>query len=868
MLTLQGLAEQMRVERFKFLEKLSGLRLELFLAIFCLISASLAAQRAANSLELSRTVRSWEFLPVVGQHAALLGDETGRFEAWVYPLKLFRDLHLTFHVEDRALPAESLARTLTVQPESASILYVGDSFRVRETLCVPVNESGAVILLEVETESPLEIEVGFTEDFQLEWPAALGGTYVSWDLAQHAFFFGDEAQKYAGFFGSPTAKDAKLAYETNYSSSSESSMRLGITQKGKDRKILILSGSVTSTVEAEKTYKHLLATYDQLVQESAEYYRSYLQNTVSVELPDSRLQQAYDWARISTIQGLVVNPYLGSGLVAGYRTSGGSQRPGFAWFFGRDSFWTAFALDAEEDYPTARTAIDFISKFQRDDGKIPHEISQSASLVPWFKDYPYAYASADATPLFILALNDYVERSGDIEFAREKWGQLWRAYEFLRSTYDSQGLAQNLGVGHGWVEGGPLLPVKNEYYQAGLGVGALEALSHLAQLIGKEDVGNQLAAEFMQKKAVLEQAFWSEENKSYIFALNKDNQRIEETTVLTTVPMWFGLAEAKHADETISQLDTFDHETDWGMRIISQKSKLYDGSGYHFGSVWPLFSGWASVGEYRYHRAWPAYFNLRANALLGFDGALGHFTEVLSGDYYSSFATSSPHQIWSAAMAVSPILRGMFGLDTDAERHLITLAPHIPADWSSFAIRNVRVGSVSADFLYGKAADSVVLEVRRAGEGDCVVEFSPAFSRRTQIVSVELNGRPLPFKIVPNENDQHVSVHFPVYGGPNTLSIRVKNDFALSYANELPALGSASRSLRVISESWNTPKTQLNLEVSGLAGSTYEMNIWNPGQIASVEGGTLTRGGKLQIQFVGTAPVLYSEQSVVIHFRP
>lgn len=846
-----------------------GLGPKLVLAIFCLLSVSVLAQQAATSLELSRTVRSWEFLPVVGQRAALFGDETGNFEAWVYPLKLFRNLHLTFHVEDRALPAESLARTLTVKPESASILYVGDSFRVRETLCVPVNESGAIILFDVETESPLEIEVGFTDDFQLEWPAALGGTYVSWDPAEHAFYFGDEAQKYAGFFGSPTATDAKLAYETNYSSSTENSMRLGVTQKGKDRKILILSGSVTNAVEADKTYKHLLGSYDQLMQQSAEYYSSYLQKTVSVELPDSRLQQAYDWARISTIQGLVVNPYLGTGLVAGYRTSGGSQRPGFAWFFGRDSFWTSFALDAEEDYATTRTAIDFISKFQRDDGKIPHEISQSASLVPWFKDYPYAYASADATPLFILATNDYVARSGDTDFARAKWDNLWRAYEFLRSTYDSQGLAQNFGVGHGWVEGGPLLPVKNEYYQAGLSVEAVEALSHLAHLVGKEDVSKQLAAEFDQKKATLEHTFWSEENKSYIFAVNKDNQRIEEATVLTTVPMWFGLAEADRADETISQIDSADHETDWGMRIISQKSKLYDGSGYHFGSVWPLFTGWATVGEYRYHRAWPAYFNLRANALLGFDGALGHFTEVLSGDYYSSFATSSPHQIWSAAMVISPILRGMFGLETDAEKHQITLAPHVPADWTAFAVRNVHVGNVTAGFLYGKTADSVVLEVRRTGEGDCVVEFSPAFSLRTQIVGVELNGRPLPFKIEANENDQHVSVRFPVYGGPNTLTIRMKYDFGLSYANELPAIGSASRGLRVISESWNTPKTQLNLTVSGLSGNTYEMNVWNPGQIASVEGGTLTRVGKLQVQFAGTAAGSYAEQSVAIHFvRP
>src|SRR5579859_2429568 len=146
-------------------------------AIWLLAITAAAPQTISPSnppLELTRTIRSWEFLPVVGERAGLFGDETGRFEAWVYPLKIFRGFHLTFHVGDRSLPAESLARTLTVRPESASILYAGDSFRVRETLSAPHDEPGAVLEFEIETEEPLEIEAVFAPDFQLEWPAALG----------------------------------------------------------------------------------------------------------------------------------------------------------------------------------------------------------------------------------------------------------------------------------------------------------------------------------------------------------------------------------------------------------------------------------------------------------------------------------------------------------------------------------------------------------------------------------------------------------------------------------------------------------------------------------------------------------------------
>jgi hypothetical protein len=164
-------------------------------------------RQKTHELELSRAVRPWEFLPITGTRAGLLGNESGRMEAWVYPLKIFREFHLKFHTEGRVLTAETLARTVTVRPESATVLYAGDTFSVRETFFVPVHEQGAVILLDVETEQPLEIEAAFHRDFQLEWPAALGATYLDWTAAQHAFYFGEEQRKFSALVGSPTATD-------------------------------------------------------------------------------------------------------------------------------------------------------------------------------------------------------------------------------------------------------------------------------------------------------------------------------------------------------------------------------------------------------------------------------------------------------------------------------------------------------------------------------------------------------------------------------------------------------------------------------------------------------------------------------------
>src|SRR5271156_1818756 len=160
------------------------------LVLFCSVAL---AEQSGPTLELSRPVRSWEFVSAVGTRAAIFGNEQGTLEAWVYPLKIVRNFHLLFHIAGATLPAEALARTLVVHPESSTIVYAGDVFSVRETLFVPVHESCAIITFEVETAEPLEIEAVFEPDFQLEWPAALAGVAGDWDPAVHAFRFGEES---------------------------------------------------------------------------------------------------------------------------------------------------------------------------------------------------------------------------------------------------------------------------------------------------------------------------------------------------------------------------------------------------------------------------------------------------------------------------------------------------------------------------------------------------------------------------------------------------------------------------------------------------------------------------------------------------
>ena len=333
------------------------------------------------NLEITRPVRTWEFLSAVGTQAGIFGNESGRVEAWVYPLKIFRDLHLRFNTGERILNADSLARTVTVRPESTTIIYTSDTFTVRETLFVPVDQPGALIIFDVETEFPLEIEAVFHRDFALEWPAGLGATYTNWDRDRHAFYFGEETKTFSAFFGSPTGVETQEEFDTNYSSARENSFRLGRTEKGHDTKLLVLAASVHGRPDAEEIYDRLATDYEKLLKESADYYRDYLRKPSAFKFPTT----------IATSLRLVPHQ-----RPAGPRHQSLSRhRPSRRLPHLRRKpasrlclvLWPRLHVDQLRPRLRRRLrhhaskAIEFISKYQREDGKIPHEIRHCCVLV-------------------------------------------------------------------------------------------------------------------------------------------------------------------------------------------------------------------------------------------------------------------------------------------------------------------------------------------------------------------------------------------------------------------------------------------------------------------------------------------------------
>jgi glycogen debranching enzyme len=770
----------------------------------------------------------------VGQRAALLGKEDGTLEAYVYPLKLFQDFKLTVEVGGREIPASSIARRVISSAGSVSIIYSGDEFQITQTLVVPPHLAGGVIVLDVQAYEPVTLHFDLQRDFQLMWPAAFGSGYGQWDADTKLYYFGADGQPYAAVLGSPGLQLDSRDYATNYSSQLRTGFSLPAI-KGERKAVIGFAGSMKSREEAIATYKALIADPAALRKDTERYWNDYLSKTVSVELPDKDLEQAYDWSRLSLAKGMVDNPFLGKGLIAGYGPGKGSYRPGFAWFFGRDSFWSSFALNAAGDLADSRTAIEFISKFQRDDGKVPHEISQSASLVPW-SQYPYEYASADATPLFIIAVRDYVERSGDTAFANAMWDRVNRAMKFSQSTLDAEGFQKNLGVGHGWVEGGPLLPVRVELYMAGCYVEALRSLAQIAQWTGHQAEADALKREFEEKQQKLNTVFWLQSSQSYALAIGTGGTPVDQPSVLAIVPNWWKLLTLDKAQLMTQRLAEEEHAADWGVRIISSKAALYSPAGYHFGSVWPLFTGWASLGEYNAHEAAQGWANLKANSWLSLDQAGGNTTEVISGETYSPLSTASPHQIWSAAMVISPLLKGLFGLEVDAIEKKISLQPHLPFDWTDTSLRHVPLANGSVDFVVHRDGTSTTLQIENHSGSEFLIDFAPAYESYSEVTSATFGSQPV--KVVRREEgtDWHAAVQATIPGAGGTITLHHQRLFGISIPAPPPALAETSSNLKLISKVWDTSNKHLTLTLSGLANRTYPFLITGADSISSLSG--------------------------------
>jgi glycogen debranching enzyme len=815
-----------------------------------------------SGLELERPTRSGAFFDVVGRRSAVFGYENRPFEAWVYPLKLLDDFRLSFQLEGYPLELEGAdtAVTVTVRPEATTFTHSHAGFTVREIVFAPLDEPGIVILLEVRSALPLTVIGSFRPRLRLMWPAGLMTGDLGWDEKEHVYSITEETKRFAAVIGSPTARDLSVMPYQEEPKDVPIRFSVDVRPEVMDTQLIpiVIAGSVAGRDEAKATYDRLLRSARALYERNAVYYRDLQDRTVSITTPDERLNTALAWAKVGVDKGLATNPLLGTGLVAGFRTSGQSERPGFAWMFGRDALWTALAIHAYGDFDAARAALAFLRKLQRPDGKIPHEISQSAGLIPWFTDYKYPWESADATPLYVIAQADHWRASGDTAFLRESWPSIVKAWRFTAATdTDGNGLVENTKFGHGWTEGSPPYPPHEEIYLQGVWVEASRAVAELADVMKDAALSRAARDAAERTRAAVEATYWLPGPGFYAFATAlakpekvynaepgprraarqariealRGHRLVDEDTVLPAVPLWWRVLDDERAQSEIDHLGGASMATDWGARIISARSELYDPLSYHYGSVWPLFTGWASMGAYRYGRPHVGYQALMANALLTFQGALGYVTELLSGDRNAPFGRSSHHQVWSEAMVLSPMIRGLLGIEaTDGGRSL-TFAPQLPADWDFVTVRNVAAGAARYDLSLTRKPGLMTIAVERRGGGSAArVLLAPAFPLDARVRSVTVNGRPLPFEIERRGDVQRAVVTVPV----SAAVFSYDEGSEVFSTIDTPARGATSEGLRILRS--RAESGMLHLVLEGIAGRTYTLGVRSPRSVADTPG--------------------------------
>jgi hypothetical protein len=795
-----------------------------------------------SPIALSRLAQPRTYFDKVGRRFAILGLESGAFEAWAYPLKLVRDVELSFLIgtSTEPIPARDLVRTIRVTPAATTLTFVYQSFTIRATYVTAIEEPAAVVLLDVDAVEPLTVVCSFLPVLQPMWPAGLGGQYAYWDDTAKAYLISEPTRRNHGFLGSPGGRGISYT-PAHMLADTPSQFKIEIPDPAAARGRLIpivMAGGKGAREDIRKIYERIAADPKAVYDSAVAHYDRLLAETLRVATPDARLNLAWEWSKVALDNLLVSNPDLGFGLVAGLGLSGSGGRPGFGWFFGTDAYLNSLSLLGAGRFETVRDVLAFTRKWQRADGKMAHELSQAAGYIDWFKDYPYAYIHGDTTPYYIAAVDAYVRRSGDREFLQTSWPSLKKAFAWCLSTdEDGDGLMDNKKAGLGALEFGSLTGIRTDIYCAAVWLRACQAMEELARAAGDPELSRRAAGLFAKARRAFEDEFWDEETGQYSFAFNATGQKVKEPSPWSAYPLAWNLADPERGVRTLARLNESDLTTDWGVRILSNRSPLYEPLNYNYGAVWPFLTGWVATALFRHGFVPQGCQALASSVAHTFDNALGEVTELFSGAQNVWPQEAVAHQGFSTSGVALPLAWGLLGLDGDAARRTVVFEPSVPADWAGVRIEGFRVGEASFDFSYARLESGVRLDVSARGtEGaGWELRFAPALGLGIEVRGATLNGRPIP---VETRTPAWAQAERPLVEVALAGSDRVEIDFEptveiLPPANET-ATGDPDQGLKILRQARSG--SELTVVCEGLAGREYRLGLRGAERADSVSG--------------------------------
>lgn len=802
-----------------------------------------------NGLLIRRELTSFaepeQFYDVGGRRILLMGNERGGIqEVWCHPLRILKDVKISFKIGTaEAYSSASLNPQVIIEPESITHIYhVGEAV-IEEVIFGEHQLPCGAIHYRIDSKEPVEILCTALVDLRLMWPLneqASGSLQYAWDDGLRGFVVTNQnselvsivgcslspLEHFAGQCSSIQERENKLVGEPTETIHVGVELRLRLNEKH-SQCTFAFAGSNRGETEAVHAYKTILSNPSQALERQARYFKSFQKQLVQFNTPSEEFNEGYNWAVAATDRLFVETPGLGSSFLAGYGLSssgwdGGqkiSGRPGYAWYFGRDSVWTSFAVLDYGDFDKVKDALEFLGKHQDVNGKILHELTTSA--------YTH-FDAADSTPLYIILMGRYLRAAGDVAFIRKEFAHLSKAIDFCFSTdTDGDHLIENTNVGHGWVEGGKLFPVHTEHYLASCWFAALKEASYVASALKKNSLAKKWRRESETVREIVKNEFWNATTNFYNFGKFKDGTYNTEKTVLPAVGIYLGAAEKEHAAQCLTEYASHRFSADWGTRIIGSDNAMYDPQGYHYGSVWPLFTGWTALAEFKSYRPLQGYIHLINNLLVYQHFAAGYVEEVLHGEQFQP-AGVCPHQAWSETMVLQPILEGMLGLEFDALRNQLTLRPYFPPDWKTVEVKNIRFRKQQCSFRMQREEKVTRYEFRVTGSKAIQVIFQPLFSLGTEIASIQIGTKKNQQRKIITKYEDSPTVSFRL-SGKTTVEVRHLKGIGIVPPVPHPQPHQESSGLRVIDKKWEDGTYLLTVE--GRAGFEYALEVIDPDSI-------------------------------------
>jgi len=394
------------------------------------------------------------------------------------------------------------------------------------------------------------------------------------------------------------------------------------------------------------------------------------------------------------------------------RTMPGRSLPaaGLPWFmtmFGRDSIFTSLQALPFTPELAATTLLALgerqgsrVDDFRDEDpGRILHELRYGELTA--FEERPHSpyYGCADATPLYVVLLDEYERWTGDTKLVRGLEQEARAALNWIDEYADLQGNGyvsyrrrneqtglenqcwkdswDSISYRDGTLPGFPRATCELQGY-------AYDAKVRGARLARKvwhdPELADRLEAEAADLKRRFNRDFWVEDEGYFAIALDVDGRQVDALTSNNGHLLWSGIVDKSKAKAVASHLLGKRLYSGWGVRTLAEGEGRYNPIGYHVGTVWPFDNSFIAWGLRRY--GFKEEAARLASGILDaaqfFDGrlpeAFGGYPREMTR-YPVQYPTACSPQAWSTGAPLL-LLRTMLGLEPHGD-HLI-VDPALP----------------------------------------------------------------------------------------------------------------------------------------------------------------------------------------------